>query len=145
MAVDYKLFDWDDEIEKETEYTLLPAGDYDFEITKFERGSYDGSEKIPPCKMALVTFKVTDGKDTTGIQERYYLCGNMEWKLSELFKACGLKKSGEKVKMQWDKLVGSKGRCKIKINKYNDSENNRIDKLYAPGEEKKDGGDPWES
>jgi len=138
---DYKLFDWDDEIEKESEFSVLPAGDYNFEITKFERGSYDGSDKIPPCKMAVVTFKVSDDKDSTSIIERYYLCSNMEWKLSELFKACGLKKSGEKVKMQWDKLIGSKGRCKIKVTQYKGSDNNRIDKLYAPSE---GGENPWD-
>ena len=38
---------WDDEISQESEFTLLEDGDYDFEVTKFERGRSNGSEKIP--------------------------------------------------------------------------------------------------
>ena len=142
---DNYTFDWDDEIEKESEFTTLKPGDYDFEITNFERGNYDGSDKIPPCKMAMVTFRVSSGKDVTSILERYYLCSSMEWKLSELFKSVGLKKSGEKVKMQWGKLVGSKGRCKVKIDTNNGKEYNHIDKLYAPGTAKaKEGDYTWD-
>lgn len=140
---DTRVFDWDDEIEKESEFTLLNEGDYDFEIVNFERGNYDGSDKIPPCKMAIITFKVTDGKDSNNIMERYYLCGSMEWKLSELFKSVGLKKSGEKIKMPWNKLIGSKGRCKVVVQEYDGRSYNRINKLYAPGAAKKEDDDEW--
>lgn len=140
-----KVYDWDDEIEVESEFTTLDPGDYDFEIINFERGNYDGSDNIPPCKMAIVTFRVTDGKENNTIMERYYLCSKVEWKLSELFKSVGLKKSGEKVKMQWSKLVGSKGRCKVKIDEYNGKKYNHIDKLYAPGSAKaKESEDGWD-
>lgn len=140
-----KVYDWDDEIEVESEFTTLDPGDYDFEIINFERGNYDGSDNIPPCKMAIVTFRVTDGKESNTIMERYYLCSKVEWKLSELFKSVGLKKSGEKVKMQWSKLVGSKGRCKVKIDEYSGKKYNHIDKLYAPGSAKaKESEDGWD-
>lgn len=142
--MDYRTFDWDDEIEKESEFTLLPAGDYDFEIVSFERGNYDGSDNIPPCKMAIVTFRVTDGKESNNIMERFYLCSKVEWKLSELFKSVGLKKSGEKTKMQWSRLPGAKGRCKVVVEEYNGKEYNHIAKLYAPGGSTGKGGDdPW--
>ncbi|MBQ5769141.1 MAG: hypothetical protein IIV94_09735, partial [Clostridiales bacterium] len=71
---DDELLDWDDEIEKESEYTILPAGTYDFEIVNFERSTYAGSDKLPACKMAIVTFKITDGDKSALIFERYYLC-----------------------------------------------------------------------
>ena len=141
---DFETFDWDDEIEQESEYTILPNGDYDFEIVNFERATYDGSDKIPPCKMAIVSFRLSDGKNKGSALERFYLCKAMEWKLSELFKGAGLKKTGEKVKMQWDKLVGAKGRCKVTISEYNGKEYNRISKIYAEGGEKKEGGDDWD-
>ena len=139
---DFVTFDWDDEIEQESEYTLLKPGDYDFEIVNFERGVYEGSEKIPQCKMAIVTFRCTDGKEKTNVFERYYLCGKMEWKLSELFKAVGLKKTGQKTKMQWDKLVGSTGRLKLKVEIYEGKESNKVDKFYAASE--KGDGDGWD-
>ena len=42
-----KELGWDDVIEKESDFTLLPAGDYDFTITGFERARHEGSEKLP--------------------------------------------------------------------------------------------------
>lgn len=50
---------WDDEISRESDFTIIPEGDYDFTVTGFERGRYDGSEKLPPCNMAIVTLAVT--------------------------------------------------------------------------------------
>lgn len=145
MAENYETFDWDDEIEQESEYAILTPGDYDFEIISFERSTYDGSDNIPPCKMAIVTFRLSNGKEKGSAVERYYLSKNMEWKLSELFKGVGLKKTGERVKMQWDKLVGSKGRCKVKNTEYNGKTYNRIDSIYAEGKAagQKAGEDPW--
>lgn len=128
---DEQLLDWDDEIEIENDYTVLPAGKYDFEIINFERSQFAGSEKLPPCKMAIVTFKITDGEKSALVFERYYLCKKMEGMLSALFKACGLKNKGERVVMRWDKLIGSTGRCRVTINEYNGKESNRISTLYA--------------
>ncbi|MBQ5769291.1 MAG: DUF669 domain-containing protein [Clostridiales bacterium] len=127
-----ELLDWDDEIEVENDYTVLPAGKYDFEVVNFERSQFDGSAKLPACKMAIVTFKIKaeDGKTST-VFERYYLCKKMEGMLSALFKACGLKKKGEKTVMKWSELVGSTGRCKIEVHEYNGRESNRITTLYA--------------
>lgn len=136
---DVVVFDWDDEIEKESEFTLLESGDADFEIVSFERGQYDGSDKMPPCKMAIVTFKVTDKAGNIGtVTDRFYLNAICEWKLSQLFKSVGLKKEGKKAKMDWNALPGKKGKCKVvqKKNYNNDNYHNEIDKLYAakPGE-----------
>ena len=37
---------WDDEIEKDGgSFILLPAGDYNFTVAKFERGRFQGSDK----------------------------------------------------------------------------------------------------
>lgn len=129
------LLDWDDEIEVDNDVTVLPAGKYDFEIINFERSQYAGSDKLPACKMAIVTFRIKDGDKSALVFERYYLCKKMEGKLSSLFKACGLKKKGEKVAMHWDKLVGSTGRCKVSVNEYNGRESNRMTTLYAKDED----------
>ena len=39
--------DWNDEIEKDSDFTLLPEGDYDFTVESFERGRHPGSDKLP--------------------------------------------------------------------------------------------------
>jgi hypothetical protein len=139
---DIATFDWDDEIEKESDFILLDEGDYDFEIETFERGQFDGSEKTPPCKKAIVHFKVKDsieGNEVT-LKKDYCLAKNWEGLISQLFKSVGLKKTGERIKMNWNALPGKKGRCHIiKTKGKNGNEYNNIGKLYA----KEEDGDDW--
>lgn len=135
------VYDWDSEIQQESSFVLLPAGDYRFTIEKFERARYNGGEKIPPCNKAIITFRVyaPDGTSTL-IQENYLLYQSMEWKLSEFFAAIGLKKKGEPVRMKWtSELIGKSGVCKVYVDNYKkktDAEgektgySNKIDKLY---------------
>ena len=49
---------WDDEIEKGADYVLLPEGEYDFTIESFERGRFEGSDKVPACPRAELKVKV---------------------------------------------------------------------------------------
>lgn len=128
---------WGDQISQENQFTLLPTGDYYFTIKKFERGNFEGSEKISACPKAIVTFEVTapDGSSTT-LTENYLLHTKMEWKLSEFFAAIGMKQKGQPAVMQWspDLLIGKTGVCRVIVHKYKkdgeDRETNRIDKLY---------------
>ena len=46
--------DWDDSIEKDSDYVLLPEGDYEFVVESVERARHPGSDKIPPCNKAIV-------------------------------------------------------------------------------------------
>lgn len=51
-------YGWDDEIQNDgPEYVVLPDGDYNFKVTGFERGRYEGGEKIPACNMAIITLE----------------------------------------------------------------------------------------
>ena len=46
-------YDWDSEINNESsEFVLLPEGDYDFTVEKFERGTFDGSDKLPAKRLS---------------------------------------------------------------------------------------------
>ena len=131
---------WDDEIQNDSSFIELPEGDYDFVIDHFERARHAGSDKIPPCNKALVFFRVTgpNGQEAT-IQEGYILHTKLEWKLSELFCGVGLKKKGEKLKMNWTALPGLKGRAHISLDadpKDPSKKYNHIKKIY-PFEEKK--------
>lgn len=132
---DFREYSWDDEIQNEDAFTLLDAGDYEFEIVKFERARHEGSEKIPPCNKAVVTFKVGG----TALTENFLLCSTLEWKLSQLFLSVGLKKHGEPLRMNWQALPGKRGVCKVIVHKYmkdgSEREINRIDKLYAYDEQ----------
>ena len=57
------LMDWSDSIDNEgQELIVLEEGDYVFKVTKFERGRYPGSAKIPPCNKAIITVEVQTEK-----------------------------------------------------------------------------------
>ncbi len=136
---DFKEFGWEDEINDEGEgfsYTLLPEGDYDFTVAKFERARHAGSAKVPPCNMAKVTFTIWGAEDSAEITENYFLCKKFEWKLSQLFLAVGLKKHGEPLRMNWGALAGTRGKCRVYIDNYTKKDgtagqSNKIKKLYA--------------
>ena len=110
---------WDDTIEQDgEEYILLPEGDYNFIITNFERGSFPGGQKIPPCNKASITAQVITQDGAANIKFDLLLHRSVEWKLSAFFRCIGLKKSGEKLVMDWNKVLGSHGRAHFKPRKY---------------------------
>lgn len=126
---------WDDEISQESEYTILEPGDYDFEVRKFERGRSKGSESIPASNMAILELKVYNDNVSTVITDYLVLHTKMEWKLSQFFCSIGQKKHGEPLRMDWNKVVGAKGRCKVKSDTYTTDKgeertSNKIDKYY---------------
>ena len=126
---------WDEEIENDDEFILLPEGDYEFEVISYERSRSKGSDSMPSCNMAVVSLRVTDGKSSTIVKDYILLHTLTEWKVSQFFRAIGQKKQGEKVRMNWNAVVGAKGRCKVIVGKYtNDKgeskENNKIGKYY---------------
>ena len=137
-----KNFDWDDVIENDSEFTLLPEGDYDFEVVEFERARHGGSEKLPPCNKAIVTLKVKsdDGKESL-IKHNLFLHSKTEGMLCAFFTGIGQRKHGEKLKMNWSSVVGSTGKAKVSIRQWtNDNgetkEFNEIKKFYEPTEQK---------
>lgn len=66
-------YGWDDEIQNDgPEYVVLPDGDYNFKVTGFERGRYEGGEKIPACNMAIITLEIENDKGICFIQNRLF-------------------------------------------------------------------------
>lgn len=133
MSAD-REFNWDDEIFNDSNFVELPEGDYDFTIDHYERGRSQGSDKIPASNMAIVYFNIrsADGQDVT-IKENYILHTKMEWKLSELFCGVGLKKKGERLRMNWNALPGLSGRALISLDpdkKDPSRKYNHIKKIY---------------
>lgn len=124
---------WDAEIEKENEFILLPEGDYDFQVMDFERGRHQGSPKLPPCNKAVIHMKIfgPNGQEPV-LKYNLFLHTKTEGMLSAFFLGIGLKKHGEKLKMNWDAVVGQKGRCKLSIRTYEGNQFNDIKKIYEP-------------
>lgn len=128
---------WDDQIQNDRAFVELPEGDYDFVIDHYERGRSQGSDKIPPCNMAIVFFNVKGpGGEETVIRENFILHTKLEWKLSELFSSVGLKKKGEELRMDWNALPGLSGKAHITLDPdRNDPSRkyNHIRKMYPKG------------
>ena len=132
---------WDAPIEKDSpEFVLLPDGDYDFEVTEFERGRHAGSDKLPPCNKAIVHIKIQGAEGVSIIKHNLFLHSITEGMLCAFFTGIGQRQKGQKVTMNWNAVVGSKGRAKVGINKWTkdgkEFTNNEIKKFYEPGEGK---------
>lgn len=127
---------WDDEIEKDGgNFVLLPAGDYNFTVAKFERGRFQGSDKMPPCNQAKLELTVHSPElGNVTIFHNLMLHTKTEGFLSNFFTGIGQKKKGERLRMNWNLVTGAKGRCKVIQNKYmskgEERVNNQIDTFY---------------
>lgn len=125
-----KELQWDDTIEKESDFILLQEGDYDFMVESFERVRHNGSEKIPPCNKAVLKLRIDSPKGTAYITHNLYLHTSREWLLSAFFTSIGQKKKGEPLRMNWNQVPGSTGRAKVGIHTYNEKEYNEIRMFY---------------
>ena len=109
---------WDDEIEvSENEFEPVPDGDYEFEVVSVERAYFNGSAKMAPCPVAKVQVRLLDDGRGAHLFERFMLNSKMSWKIAQFFVCVGLRSAGagkeEKLKMQWTRAVGLRGRCKV--------------------------------
>ena len=125
---------WDDEIENDSpEYITLPEGEYPFTVTNFERGRYQPgpNSKLPPCNMAVLTIELLspDGF-AVPVKDKLYLHSSTEGFLCEFFTSIGQRKHGERVRMNWNAVTGSKGRAKVGIREYQkDGETRTINEI----------------
>ena len=110
---------WEDSIQNDgQEFILLPEGDYNYTVIDFERGRFNGSAKIPECNKAIITVHVETKEGISTIKFDLILYRSLEWRLSGFFRSIGQKKHGEKLVMDWSKVVGSKGRAHFKQRSY---------------------------
>ena len=127
------MLDWNSTIENDggVTYVTLPEGDYDFEVTGFEKGEHPGSAKIPACPKAMLelTFKTKEGVSV--VNENLFLDESAEWKLCQFFRCIGQRSHGQRYKMDWDKVLGAKGRAHVIVNEWTGDDgvarrNNRV-------------------
>lgn len=130
------FLDWDDAIESDgQEFVILEEGDYNFTVTDFERGRFPGGTKIPPCNKAALTLQVKTPDGIAICRTDLLLYKTMEWKLSAFFRCIGQKKHGERLVMDWNRVIGSRGRAHFKPRAYTDRDGNErqandLDRFY---------------
>lgn len=149
MSEQERELGWDETIEKDGgEFTLLPPGDYDFTVTKFERGRFSGSEKMPACNQAKLELTVHSPEHgDVVVFHNLFLHTKTEGLLSNFFAGIGQKKKGEKAQMNWNAVTGRRGRLKLEINKFRgrDGEertNNQVKSFYPADEQQPAGQAP---
>lgn len=133
MADNNMSFGWDDEVE-ESEYEVMPDGDYAFTVTQFERAWYEAKpdSKIASCHQAnielTINWKNDKGMDRTSkLTHKLKLSRSLQFMIYQFFESIGLRKKGDgSTKMPWDSIIGKTGICQIghhddsKGNTYND-------------------------
>ncbi len=134
-------FGWDDEIQNDSpDFVLLPEGDYDFEVVTYERARHPGSDKLPPCNKAVVHIRIQGEEGEITLKHNFFLHSKTEGILCSFFTSIGQREKGEKLKMNWPAVPGSKGRCKLGTKKYKPEGKtdeltfNEIKRFYEPAE-----------
>lgn len=121
-----QAFGWDDEATVEdSSYEVLPEGTYDYEVTGFDRGRYEGSANMAPCPMAKVRIRCTDTEGTTASGTgfvNFYLNSKTLWKITAFLKSTGIldpeTPEGQTYPLSLfskDNAMGTTGRCKVKV------------------------------
>ena len=134
---------WDDEIENDgDEFITLPPGDYFFRVDGVERGRHPGSEKLPPCPKAVVSIRVFSDQGEIVLKHNLFLHSRTESMISQFFAGIGMKKKGEKLKMDFAKAVGKEGKLKLSTRTYDGNTYNDIKRFYRPEEYMDENGEP---
>lgn len=129
---------WDDEIidPGEPEFVLLTPGVYDFTVTGFERGHFDGSDKMDACSMAKLTLRCSNGIQETTVFTNLFLSSTVAFKLSKFAKSIGDMPAGDskgqKFHVDWNNIIGKSGKCRIKTRVYNGKDYNEVDEFIVP-------------
>ena len=117
---------WDDEaVVEDSSYEVLPNGTYDYEVTGFDRGRFDGSANMGPCPMAKVRLRCVgvDGATASGTGfVNFYLNTKTLWKITQFLKSTGIldpeTPEGQTYPISIfskDNAIGATGRCKVKV------------------------------
>ncbi len=120
MANDPYIMSWDDVLENDgQEFIVLPEGDYTYTVTGFERGQFPGGPKVPACPKATVTLTIDNELGAAIAKVDLLLYRTIEWKIAAFFRSIGQKKHGEKTVMDWNKVVGARGKAHFRPREYN--------------------------
>ena len=138
---DSNFMDWNDTIQSDgAEFVVLEPGDYEFEVVDFERGRFPGGPKVPACNKATITLQVKTPEGIARVRTDLLLYRTLEWKISSFFRAIGQKKHGERLVMDWNNVIGLRGRARFKVREYQKDgeirQTNDVERFYDYDPEK---------
>ena len=112
-----ETFDWDDELSDQDPVSekriVLEEGDYNFLVTKFERGRFPGNDKLPAAHKATIYIQINSPEGLVNYNFDLLLIKleGFEKRLYGFFRSIGQKEVGQAYKMDWNAVTGSKGRA----------------------------------
>lgn len=118
-----------------------PEGDYRFLVKGWEVSMYqprDESSKIPACRQVdvtlLIPYRDEFGSVVYGQKvEHFKLLARLKFVITKFFIACGIGKSGDEFKLDFDQCIGKVGTCKVQQQiGGNGNLFTSIDEFYAP-------------
>lgn len=129
MNNDYEALDFNSmelDGDNTSNFTLIPEGEYFFQIAKYERKQTPKRGTVPECMRVYVTFIIlnNDEEKVGQITNDYPMIRMYIAKFNILFAAVGLLHKGEKLLPDWPSLIGCKGRCKVTIRNWKDKNQN---------------------
>ncbi len=136
----YNNFDheigWEDTIEKDSDFVLLPDGLYYFTVVGMERTRHTPNPqkpgKLPACNKAIVSINIVANEGETELRHNLFLHSSTEGMLSAFFAAIGQKKKGESLRMNWNTIIGATGVCKVGTRQYNNNNYNEVKSMLYP-------------
>lgn len=145
MANSNGAIGWDDEVssadagnatQSGDEFVVLEPGTYPFEVKKVERGSFKGSDKLPPCNKVKVGILLDGGDAGSGwSNHNFFMHTSTLWKIYRFMEAIGLRKKGDTTAsaIPWSKVVkGMTGRCTVKKREWNGKMYNEVTEWLPP-------------
>lgn len=123
--------EWDGYVDDSSDFVLLPDGDYDFTVESFLNSRSKGSDKMPPCKMVELNICIDSVQGTAYVKHYLILHSKFNKKIYGFFKCIGAQEDSDgRIRMNWNAVPGSTGRCNLGHKLYNGNEYNEIKKFY---------------
>ena len=119
-----RAMDWEDTIENESNFRIIPEGDYSFTVSKLTRARHNGSAKVGPCPKAILYLDVVT-PEGVGLLCAFFTC-------------IGQRKHGQPLKMNWATVPGARGRAHIGVRKWigekdnQEHESNEVTRFLDP-------------
>ena len=90
--------------------------------------------RFPACNKATISINIDNDIGVATARFDLILYRTLEWKIASFFRCIGQKKHGEKVAMNWNGIIGARGRAHIKPRTYQkgseDRQVNDVERFY---------------
>lgn len=114
QMMDDGALDWDSAVEEQAFVPLKP-GKYPFIVTSYERGRYNGGQKMGPCPKATINFTVRAGGEVGDRQmsKDLFLHKKTQGFLFDFFRSIGSVAANGQILMDWNRVQGAQGYVEI--------------------------------